>query len=354
MRVKSYLKNRGCFGLLGLGFYEKDGYLARFEVDPDSRWASGAEGVSRVKKLIVTADDFGLSLAVNEAVEEAHRRGVLSTASLMVGARAVRDAVDRARRLASLRIGLHLVLVNGTPISPPQAIPDLVDRKGQFSPHLFRAGFNFFFSPGVRKQLDKEIRAQFQAFRSTGLSLDHVNCHNHMQLHPTIGGLILKVGQEFGLKAVRYPYEPVLPSWRASRKALGLKWVSQLFLWPWLALWKKQLQRARVRSNDFLFGMNDSGDMNPGLVLSFVKNLPPGVTEIYFHPSSRHDPELERAAKNYRYQEEFATLISPALRQALTASDIQRISFSDLQEFDVQGREIRATPRQTRKIPPHR
>jgi hopanoid biosynthesis associated protein HpnK len=283
-----------------------------------------------VKKLIVTADDFGLSLAVNEAIEEAHRRGVLSTASLMVGARAVRDAVDRAGRLPSLRVGLHLVLVNGAPISPPQAIPDLVDRRGQFSPHLFRAGINFFFSPGVRKQLEKEIRAQFQAFRSTGLSLDHVNCHNHMHLHPTIGGLILKVGQEFGLKAVRYPYEPVLPSWRASQNGFGRKWVSWLFLWPWLALLRNQLKRARVRSNQFVFGMNDSGNMNLDLVLGFVKNLPPGVTEIYFHPSSRHDPELERAVKNYRYQEEFATLTSPALRQALLASDIQCISFGDL------------------------
>ncbi len=196
-----------------------------------------------MKKLIVTGDDFGLSLAVNEAVEEAHRRGVLSTASLMVGARAVRDAVDRARRLPSLRVGLHLVLVDGAPISPPEAIPDLVDPRGEFSPHLFRAGFNFFFRPGVRKQLEREIRAQFQAFRNTGLPLDHVNCHNHMHLHPTIGGLILKVGREYGLRAMRYPYEPVLPSWRASRKALGRKWVSWLFLWPWLALLKNQLRR---------------------------------------------------------------------------------------------------------------
>lgn len=283
-----------------------------------------------MKKIIVTGDDFGFSLPVNEAIEEAHRRGVLTTASLMIGARAARDAIDRAGRIPSLRVGLHLVLVDGTPISPPQAIPDLVDPGGRFSPHLFSAGLKFFFRPGVRQQLEEEIRAQFRAFRSTGLPLDHVNCHNHMHLHPTIGGLILKVGQGFGLKAVRYPYEPVLYSWRASHKGFGRKWVSWLFLWPWLALLRRQLRRARMRSNQFIFGMNDSGNMNLELVLGFLRNLPAGITEIYFHPASRHDSELDRAAKNYRYQEELAALTSPALRQALEASGIQCISFSDV------------------------
>ncbi len=283
-----------------------------------------------MKRVIVTADDFGLSIGINEAIEEAHQRGALTTASLMVGARATREAIERARRLPSLRVGLHLVLVNGTPVSSPETIPDLLDPRGEFCPHLFRSGVKFFFRPGVRQQLEVEIRAQFQAFRSTGLSLDHVNCHNHMHLHPTIGGLVLKVGREFGLRAVRYPYEPVLPSWRASRKGLGRKGVSGLFLWPWLALLRKQLRRAQVLSNHFVFGMHDSGNMKLDLVLRFLQYLPPGVTEIYFHPASRPDSELDRVAKNYRYQEEFATLTSPALRQALQASGIQCISFSDL------------------------
>ena len=283
-----------------------------------------------MKKLIVTGDDFGLCLAVNEAVEEAHRKGVLSTASLMVGAQATGDAVDRARRLISLRVGLHLVLVDGSPTSPPHMVPGLVDARGELSPHLFRAGINFFFSPGIRGQLEQEIRAQFQAFQDTGLSLDHVNCHNHMHLHPTIGKLILKVGREYGLRAVRFPYEPIVPSWRASRKDLGRKLVSGLFLRPWLSLLKKQLGGARVRSNHFVFGMNDSGNMNLDLVLRFIRYLPPGVTEMYFHPATRRCPEMDRNQKNYRYEEEFAALTSPAFRQALLDLDIQSIGFGDL------------------------
>ena len=286
--------------------------------------------MSGVKNLIITGDDFGLCPAVNEAVEEAHRNGVLSTASLMVGARATADAVDRARRLIALRVGLHLVLVDGTPTSSPRLVPGLVDARGEFSPHLFRAGIKFFFSPGIRGQLEQEIRAQFQAFQNTGLSLDHVNCHNHMHLHPTIGKLILKVGREYGLRAVRFPYEPISPSWRASRKYLGRKLAFGLFLRPWLALLKKQLGRAGVLSNHFIFGMNDSGNMNLDLVLRFIRHLPPGVTEMYFHPATRRCPEMDRNQKSYCYEEEFAALMSPAFRQALLDLDIQSIGFGDL------------------------
>jgi len=286
-----------------------------------------------VRKLILTADDFGSSLAVNEAIEEAHLNGVLNTASLMVGARAAGDAVDRARRLPSLRVGMHLVLVDGTPISPPHTIPSLVNSRVEFSSHLLRAGIDFYLRAGVRQQLEREIRAQFQAFRDTGLVLDHVNCHKHMHLHPTIGRLLLKVGREYGLKAVRYPYEPVFPSWRASRKDLGQKLLSWLFLLPWLAILKKQLHQAQVRSNHFVFGMNDSGNMHLNLVIRFIKSLPSGVSEIYFHPASHRVPELGQTMSNYHCKEEFATLTSSCLGQVLRDSDVQRIVFSDLQDL---------------------
>jgi len=146
------------------------------------------------RRLIVTADDFGLDEAVNEAVEQAHLNGILSAASLMVGAPAAADAVTRARRLPELKVGLHIALVDATPVLPPEQVPDLVGPDGRFSKQLVRAGFSFFFRPRVRAQLAAEIAAQFADFSATGLKLDHVNCHNHMQLHPTVAGLILDIG----------------------------------------------------------------------------------------------------------------------------------------------------------------
>src|SRR5271170_3251034 len=93
-----------------------------------------------LKKLIVTADDFGLALSVNEAVEEGHCRGILTAASLMVTGEAAADAVARARRLPRLGVGLHLVLVDGTPVLPPEQIPELVGPDGKFSTDIFSAG----------------------------------------------------------------------------------------------------------------------------------------------------------------------------------------------------------------------
>jgi hopanoid biosynthesis associated protein HpnK len=283
-----------------------------------------------VKRLIVTGDDFGLSLPVNGAIEESHRRGILNTASLMVGAKATRDAVERALQLPSLHVGLHLVLVEGSPLLPPQAVPDLVNRQGQFSSHLFKAGINFFFRPEVRRQLETEIRAQFQAFQKTGLPLDHVNSHHHMHLHPTILGLVLKVGREYGIRAVRLPYEPLLPSWRASRKVFFRKMLGSLFLSPWLMLLRSRARRANVHSNNFILGMNDSGHMDLDLVLRFLKYLPQGVTEIYFHPGAYGCPEIDHPPEGNPGEDEFEVLTSPAIQQALLALGIQRIAFSDL------------------------
>jgi hopanoid biosynthesis associated protein HpnK len=282
-----------------------------------------------VKKLILTGDDFGLSLAVNEAIEEVHRQGTLTTASLMVGAKSAEDAADRAKRLPTLKVGLHLVLVDGLPILPPEVIPDLVNRGGEFSSHLVRSGISFFFRQQVRDQLEAEIRAQFEAFRKTGLSLDHVNAHHHMHLHPTISSLTLKVGRDYGMKAMRLPFEPFLPSWRASRNGFLRRTNTGLTLSPWISLLKRRLRGAGVYSNDFIFGMNDSGDMNSGLVLRILRNLPPGVTEIYFHPVA---PEAGGYGEGNWLQGDFIALKNLEVREALLASDIPLIAFSDLSE----------------------
>ena len=283
-----------------------------------------------LNKVIITGDDFGLAIPVNEAIVEAHRNGVLTTASLMAGAGYFQDAVDRARRHPSLKVGLHLTLVEGRPVLPPEQVPDLVDPVGSFSTRLARAGFKFFFYPGIRKQLEAEIRAQFEAFRKTGLALDHANAHNHMHLHPTVLGLLLKVGKEYGLKAVRVPNEPPLRSWKASRKALWPRLSSWLFLYPWTALMKRRLGRAGLRCNDFLFGMTDSGAMTAGLTLRLIGNLPAGITEFCFHPATRRCAELDQTMPLYRHEDELRALTSESLLQALKAAGVRRIAFSDI------------------------
>jgi hopanoid biosynthesis associated protein HpnK len=238
----------------------------------------------------------------------------------MVGAAATRDAVRRARELPALRVGLHLVLTRGRPILSPAEVQGLVDPKGRFRDDLVRAGFRYFFFPSVRRQLEKEIRAQFSAFRDTGLPLDHVNVHNHLQLHPTVLGLVLKVGRDFGLTSFRIPYEPFLPSWRAAGEGIPRRFLSWLFLFPWSALGRLRLKRDNVFCNDYLFGMHDTGRMGKDRLLRLLSHLPPGVSEAHFHlvvGRSQPDPELE-------------ALTSGEVAEAMRAAGIESVCYSDL------------------------
>src|SRR5450755_866403 len=203
-----------------------------------------AAGDRALKSLIVTADDFGLAREVNEAVELAHTSGILTAASLMVGGAAIDDAVARARRLPSLRVGLHLVLVDGRPLLPADRIPDLVDEQGRLRTDMFRMGRDIFLRPGIRRQLAAEIEAQFAAYQATGLPLDHVNAHHHFHLHPTVAGQILAIGPRYGMRALRVPREPAKLLNRIETSGKRRRdWLTA----PWIAhLNRREIGRAHV------------------------------------------------------------------------------------------------------------
>ncbi|HET6894091.1 MAG TPA: hopanoid biosynthesis-associated protein HpnK [Candidatus Baltobacteraceae bacterium] len=281
-----------------------------------------------MRQLIVTADDFGLSAAVNEAIELGHREGILSTTSLMVAAPATHDAVERARRTPSLRVGLHVVLVNGRPALAPERVPLLVDERGLFESDLLRAGVRYFFTPGIRAQLEAEIRAQFAAFAATELPLDHVNAQNHLHVHPTVLSLILKVGREYGMRAIRIPREPFWPSWRAMRTHAAARFANAAFLLPWLSLMRLRLRLAGIATNDYVFGMIDTGHMTPERVRRYLQHLPNGVSELYVHPATHTWPEA--FPPDYDFAGEFAALIDPQAVEFVRKSGLRATTFSDL------------------------
>jgi hopanoid biosynthesis associated protein HpnK len=257
----------------------------------------------RAPGLIITADDFGLHPSVNKAVERAYRDGVLGAASLMVGAPARADALARARACPGLRVGLHLVLADGPALLPRSAIPDLVDADGRFGSHMARDGVRFFLLSRVRRQLAAEIEAQFEAFAATGLVLDHVNAHKHFHLHPTILSLILAAGRRHGLSAMRLPHAAHAPIW----------------LRPWLALLARRLDGAGIAHNDYIVGIEQSGRFDEAALLAALSAAPAdAVGEIYLHPALRSGAAIAPSMSAYRHRDEFAALVSPRVRAAVT------------------------------------
>ena len=257
-----------------------------------------------MRSLVVTADDFGLALEVNEAVEIAHTRGILTSTSLMVGSPAAADAVERARRLPSLKVGLHLVLVEGRPVLPADRIPDLIDEDGCFRNDLTRAGIAIFLQSAVQRQVAAEIEAQFAAFAATGLILDHVNAHKHYHLHPTIARLLVTIGQRYGMRTVRVPDEPAAQIRRMDPGA-----PMQPMLWPYTTLLRRRLKRSGIAFTDRVYGYAWSGGMDVDRVETILRDLPPGRSEIYLHPATAD--EFPGCCHGYGYTRELEALTSP-------------------------------------------
>lgn len=259
-----------------------------------------------MKTITFSADDFGLSEAVNRGIERAHRDGALQAASLMVGAPAAADAVRIARANPALRVGLHLVVIEGPAVLPPADIPDLVGADGQFPSDQLAVGLNYFFRPGVRRQLQAEIAAQFAAFAATGLRLDHANAHKHMHLHPTVGAMMLRIGARYGLPRIRVPAEP--PAVMAScGTPVGF---GDRILYLWTRLLRRQARLAGVAANDHCFGLAWSGHMTIDRIRRLLPNLPDGDSEIYFHPASGRDAVLDRRMPDYEHEAELAALMA--------------------------------------------
>ncbi|TXL74303.1 ChbG/HpnK family deacetylase [Vineibacter terrae] len=277
-----------------------------------------------MKNLIITADDYGAAREVNDAVEHAHRHGILTAASLMVAAPAAADAVARAKAIPSLRVGLHLVLVEGRPVLPPASIPDLVDATGHFRTDMARAGAAMFFRPTVRRQLAAEIAAQFEAFRATGLPLDHVNTHKHFHLHPTISGAIRKIGRAHGMRAIRVPLEPraVLAAAEPHGRAPPAYVTA-----PWARLSRHRLRCAGLLVPDAVFGLAWSGAMTAPRVRGLITCLPDGLSEIYLHPATSGG--FAGAAPGYRYRDELAALTAPDVLAAASDPNIRLGGFAD-------------------------
>jgi hopanoid biosynthesis associated protein HpnK len=270
------------------------------------------------RRLIVNADDFGRSAAVNAAIERAHREGVLTSASLMVNGAAFDEAVAIARANPRLGIGLHLTLCSGHATLPPREIPGLVDAGGQFADHAVAAGCRYFFRRSLRGSLRREIAAQFAKFKATSLALDHVNGHLNLHLHPTVLAVLLESVEEWNISALRVTRDPF---WLNSRLATGA-WCYRashaLIFWLLSARAVSPLRRCGVRHTRCVFGLLQNGRMDEAFLLRLLPCLPAGDSELYSHPS------LDGSCA------ELDALVSPRVKALVEREQIKLVRYQDL------------------------
>lgn len=270
------------------------------------------------RRLIINADDFGRSPAINEAIIRAHREGVLTTASLMVNGDAFAEAVTLAKAHPQLGVGLHLTLICGKATCSQLEIPDLVTPTGDFSDSPVAAGLRYYFHQGLRLQLAREIGAQFAKFKATGLTLDHVNGHLNFHLHPTVLRILLARHTEWGIRHFRLTDDPFGLSGQLTRGRLAYR-ASHAFIFRNLSRRARQrLVRSGIRFTEQVFGLLQNGHVDEDYLLQLLAKLPRGDSELYSHPSLTE------------FRHEFEALISPRVKARLEEFRIETIRYQDL------------------------
>jgi hopanoid biosynthesis associated protein HpnK len=284
---------------------------------------------------LFTADDFGLSPFLNQAVALAYRFGLLRNASIMAGGVAFSEAVALARNFPGLCLGVHLTLIQGRAVLPPQAIPNLVDAQGRFPTDPVRTGWRYFFDGRLLPEIRRELKAQIETVLQAGVRIWQVNGHLNLHLHPRLVPVVVDLAREYGIPALRLARE----DWRASLALAPDGPLPKAALGCIFAVLSRRVRRQAASSglqvNDHLFGLTHDGRLTEDYLVRLVPRLQPGVTEIYSHPALAVDPDLRRAAAGYLRQEEFNALVSPRLKRVLQENGIAVTDFREV--FPGQG-----------------
>jgi hopanoid biosynthesis associated protein HpnK len=269
-------------------------------------------------RLIINADDFGLSREVNAAVIRAHTEGVLTTASLMVNEEGFDNAVELARNHPRLGVGLHLSLVCGHSALPHRDIPNLVDEQRRFPACPVSAGFKFFFDPRCRQQLAREVSAQFEKFRATGLPLDHVNGHLHFHLHPAVFSIVMQNARRWNVRHVRLTHDPFWFNAKLARGRWGYR-ISHAAIFTALSLRaRRALASAGIAHTRNVYGLLQHGLVDEPFLFGLLERLPVGDSELYSHPSLT------------QFKHELDALLSARVKAIIAARRIALIRYQDL------------------------
>ncbi|HIU64228.1 MAG TPA: ChbG/HpnK family deacetylase, partial [Candidatus Avacidaminococcus intestinavium] len=263
-----------------------------------------------MKYLIVNADDFGLNSEINVGIIKGHQKGIISSTSLMCSAPAFEQAVTYARANPKLGIGIHLTLVGGVaPVLSSAKLTTLLDENG-----LFYRDYGAFLCKYLGKQIKKaeikaELAAQIEKALQTGLTITHVDSHQHLHVFPGLTEIITDLCVAYDLRKVRLPAENIF--WRGACQASSLRWVARGGLTACASVAKRKFRQAGLAYPEHFFGMLAGGHLDENCLNAILSNLPEGVSEIMTHPGL-HEAVLRKTfAWGYDWESELTAMLSP-------------------------------------------
>lgn len=290
-----------------------------------------------MRRLIINADDFGLTSGVNRAILEAHRHGVVTSATMMAGGRAFAEAVQLAQHAPQLNVGCHVVLVDGEPLLPPEQVPTLL-AAGEARPH-FRNGIGELATVALRGRIDAaqveaEAVAQMRKLQAAGLKLSHFDTHKHAHMFPAILRPLLRAARSCGVRALRNPFAPVKPLAFAHllrRPRLWKRYSEVKALRRLLDNFRQAVQQEQMLTTDGTFGIVSTGALDEKLFEAIVGSIPEGTWEFVCHPGY-NDAELDTVRTRLRAsrEQELRVLTSQGAREVLRRHGVELISWEQL------------------------
>jgi len=291
-----------------------------------------------MRRLIVNADDFGLTSGVNRAIAEAHRDGIVSSATLMANGAAFEDAVAAARLSPGLSVGCHVVLIDGSPLAPPARLDTLVAIRSA-EPERFYSSLSAFAARATlggfdREQLVEEITAQIRKIQAAGIEVTHLDSHKHAHIFPEILAAMLRAAKICGVRAIRSPFVPMkaIMAQNFAGKRLLMKRYGQVRVLNMFApAFRRQLERSGLRAPDGIIGVIETGALDAVLLRQALTRLPEGTWELVSHPGYADDDLRAAHTRLVESRErERSLLTSPELKAFLEKQEIRVIGYREM------------------------
>ncbi len=290
-----------------------------------------------MRRLIVNADDFGLTAGVNRAIVESHTGGIVTSSTLMANGACFAEAVALAKTIPSLSVGCHIVLTDGQPILDSAQVSSLIEPRGippRFRDGLAALALRCFSGQMNAEEIEAEATAQIRKIQAAGVAVSHVDSHKHTHLFPAVLRPILRAAVACGVPAIRNPFGPRRPLKSAellARPTLWKRYAEVRILRSLSGKFRRAAASLPLATPDGTLGIVVTGSLDLELFRAIARIIPQGTWEFVCHPGY-NDPDLKRVNTRLLQsrEAELAILTMPDAREVLRQNNISLISYRDL------------------------